>query len=198
MYKFDICHRLFQHLVAGGPVRAARRRQAGFTMPELVTTMAIGAVLTAVGVPTYRYVTNSSRVSSEINGLLGDLQYARAEAIKEGQTVTVCASTDGATCSGAATWQTGWIVYSDSNGNQAVDAGEPIRRVQPTFRTTDTLDGGLLAAVTFNRNGFAVGLAGNSTFTLHDASNSAVWTRCVLITQVGRMQTELSGVGACL
>ena len=62
----------------------------------------------------------------------------------------------------------------------------------------DTLDGGLLAAVTFNRNGFAVGLAGNSTFTLHDASNSAVWTRCVLITQVGRMQTELSGVGACL
>jgi len=198
VHKFVLCHRMVDRLARRRHPSRTRRRHAGFTMPELVTTMAIGAILTAVGVPTYRYVTNSSRVSSEINGLLGDLQYARAEAIKEGQTVTVCASADGATCSGVTTWQTGWIVFSDSNGNQAVDVGEPIRRVQPAFKGTDTLSGTPLAAVTFNRNGFAVGLAGNSTFTLHDASNTAVWSRCVLVTQVGRMLTQLSGVGACL
>ena len=40
----------------------------------------------------------SSRISGEINGLLGDMQYARSEAIKQGQNVVVCVSTTGTDC----------------------------------------------------------------------------------------------------
>ena len=69
-----------------------RKRIAGFTLVELVTVMTIVAVLMALGVPSYQYVTNANRISSEVNGLLGDMQYARSEAIKEGQTVTICSS----------------------------------------------------------------------------------------------------------
>ena len=80
-------------------------------------------------------MTNSNRIAAEINGLLGDLQFARAEAIKEGQTVTVCVSSNGATCAGAAvsTWQNGWIVFSDVNNDHTVDAGDAILRVQSTL-----------------------------------------------------------------
>ena len=113
--------------------------------------MSIAAVLLAVGVPSYRSVRNVSRVSTEVNLLLGDLQYARAEAIKQGLRVSACASTDGASCSSATTWLAGWIVFSDSNGNATVDGGETVLRVQKAFPGGDTISPGTLNAITFNR-----------------------------------------------
>ena len=65
---------------------------AGFTVTELVIVMTIVGILTAIGVPSYKYVTTSNRISSEINSLLGDMQFARSQAIKQGLTVTVCTS----------------------------------------------------------------------------------------------------------
>ena len=59
------------------------KRQRGFSLTELVMVMAIVAILLAIGVPSYRYIGNSYRMSSEVNGLLGDLMLARAEAIKD-------------------------------------------------------------------------------------------------------------------
>ena len=59
-------------------------RAAGFTMVEMLMTMAIATILLTIAVPSFRYVTNSNRIAGELNGLLGDLQFARAEAIKEG------------------------------------------------------------------------------------------------------------------
>src|ERR1039457_2312011 len=93
------------------------KASAGFTLIELLTLITIVAILMALAVPSYQYVTNSNRISGEVNGLLGDMQYARSEAIKEGQTVTVCSSTNptaaAPTCAGNAAWQNGWIGCSD-------------------------------------------------------------------------------------
>ena len=120
------------------------KRQSGFTITELMVVVAIVAILMAIGVPSYRYITNSYRMSAEVNGLLGDLQYARSEAIKEGQTVTACVSTNGTACDGGANinWASGWIVFSDPNGNAAVDAGDTVLRVQAAFtgRIPDTFN----------------------------------------------------------
>ncbi len=100
-------------------------------------TIAIAAIVATIGIPSFRYVTNSNRIAGEVNGLLGDLQFARAEAIKEGQNVTVCVSTVGATCDGTSTWQSGWIVYSNPTGATAPVATS-ILRIQTTFTSTDT------------------------------------------------------------
>src|SRR5215469_11528870 len=100
----------------------AMRGGAGFTITELMVVMTIVAILLGVGVPSYRYIQNSYRMSAEMNSLVGDLMYARAEAIKEGQPVAVCASSDGLTCSGATTWHGGWIVFPDPARGGAADA----------------------------------------------------------------------------
>jgi type IV fimbrial biogenesis protein FimT len=175
-------------------------RQAGFSITELLVVMAIVAILLGIGVPSYRYITNSYRMSSEVNGLLGDLQFARGEAIKEGQTVTACVSRDGATCdAGSTTWQEGWIVFQDPNSNQTVDPGEAVLRVQSAFTSTDTFiaDTGI-NSVTFNREGFATGAGGllPATVALHEQTASAAWTRCLYITLMGLMSTETPSMPA--
>jgi len=176
---------------------------SGFTLVELLTVITIVAILMALGVPSYQYVTNANRISSEVNGLLGDMQYARSEAIKEGQTITVCSSsnsTSGApTCSGSTSWQNGWIAFSDSNGNATVDLGETILRVQRPFAAGDTFNAnGGMSSVTFNREGFALNLANGVTVTLHALVPNASSTRCLKITTVGQLLTQSSGQGACI
>src|ERR1700730_9527611 len=133
---------------------AAFARASGFTMVELLMTIAIGSIVMMLAVPSFRYVTNSNRIAGEINGLLGDLQFARAEAIKEGRSVTACVSTDGANCTISTLWQSGWIVFSDP-ANTGVPAAGSVLRVQKTFSGTDTfVASNGLTAVTFNREGY--------------------------------------------
>jgi type IV fimbrial biogenesis protein FimT len=177
---------------------AALAKSSGFTMVELMMTIAIGSIVLMLAVPSFRYVTNSNRIAAEINGLLGDLQFARSEAIKEGRTVTVCISSDGSNClnPNPAAWQNGWIVFSDP-ANTGVPAVGSILRVQKTFSGTDTfLASNALTAVTFNREGYAAGIAAGQLFTLHDSTNTSAWTRCLSLNLVGQMTSERVG-GAC-
>jgi type IV fimbrial biogenesis protein FimT len=169
-------------------------RAAGFTMVELLVTIAIASILLTLAVPSFRYVTNSNRIAGELNGLVGDLQFARAEAVKEGRTVTVCASADGNTCSNAITWQSGWIVFSDPTNVGVHDPGETIFRVQAAFSSTDTyVASNGVSAITFNRDGYAIGIPNGSLITLHDSTDTNAWTRCLSINLSGEMTTEIFG-----
>jgi type IV fimbrial biogenesis protein FimT len=177
----------------------ALKTAAGITLLELMMALMIVSIVAAIGVPSYKYVITNNRMSSEVNGLLGDLQFARAEAIKEGQTVTVCSSSNGTACSGSAIWNSGWIVFSDSNNNQTVTG--TIHRVQGAFLSSDgfTADNSV-SAVTFNRSGFAAVVpvaATPITIKLHDDTSNPLWTRCVAIQTVGILVTQKKGVGNC-
>jgi type IV fimbrial biogenesis protein FimT len=170
----------------------------GFTLIELMIALTIAAILLMIAGPSYQSVTNSNRISAEVNGFVGDLQYARAEAIKEGTPVTMCVSFDGVACANSTSWNSGWIVFSDTNGNLTVDAGEPVLRVQKSFIGTDTFTSdNTISALKFNREGFALGLPGNVTVTAHDTTSNSHWTRCVAISIVGLLATQTAGTGSC-
>jgi type IV fimbrial biogenesis protein FimT len=176
------------------------KRQTGFTLTELLVVTAIVAILLGIGVPSYRYVTNSYRMSAELNSLVGDLMYARAEAIKEGQPVAICTSTNGLTCSGSTSWQSGWIVFPDPAGNGAADVPGSILHVQQSFAGTDTLTSpnNPVSSVLFNREGFAQGDAGvafaATQYDLQEQTHSANWTRCISISAQGMIQIESAAV----
>jgi type IV fimbrial biogenesis protein FimT len=174
--------------------------QQGMTMIELLTVVSIVGILLGIGVPSFRYVTTSNRVSAEVNALLSDMQFARSEAVKEGQMVTVCpSSTAGQNqCdANSTTWQNGWIVFSDINGNQLVaNPGTTILRRQSAFTSAqDTfVSDNSLSFASFNREGFAtsfpVTAAGYVTITLHSTPNSPQWTRCLQVWFTGMMGTQ--------
>jgi type IV fimbrial biogenesis protein FimT len=113
--------------------RRASARQSGFTMLELMITVSLVVILGMIIIPSFSYVMSANRATSQINGLLGDIQFARAEAIKEGLSVGICASSNGTTCSGSATWTSGWIVYADTAGTGYADRRQhhQVHRVQP-------------------------------------------------------------------
>jgi type IV fimbrial biogenesis protein FimT len=169
--------------------------QSGMTLTELVVVMSIVGILIGLGVPSFKYVTSSNRMSAEVNGLLGDMQFARSEALREGRTVTVCISSTGTACASSttSTWQSGWIVFSDLNNDGTVGANDPVLRVQKPFTSTDDFkdSANALTQVRFNREGFATGLpATASLLVLHDSASNQAYTRCLSISLVGMLITQ--------
>ena len=179
-------------------VEAPLRHAAGVSLIELMVVISIASMLLVMGVSSYKYVTNSNRVSTEINGLLGAMQYARSEAVREGQPVSVCPSAAGKTCDAlSTTWQKGWIIFTDLNGNGTTDAGDVVLQVQAPFTSKDTLvpSDASVTAITFNRDGFTTSIppadaAAGVTFALNTNPVIAQWERCLNIGWVGVMATQ--------
>jgi len=174
----------------------SKQRSSGYTMMELAMVMAIVAILAAIAIPSFKFVTSSNRIASEVNGLLGDVQFARSQAVKEGQSVTLCSSSDGSNCTSTA-WQLGWIVFLDTNGDKIHQVSEAIIRTQPAFSGTDTFVATpAFYALTFNRMGYApTGSATAINITLHDSTANTNWTRCVAVNPIGSAVTEKYGFG---
>lgn len=173
------------------------------TLLELLTVIAVIAILMAIAVPSFVSLTQTNRVAGEVNALAGDLQFARAEAIKEGLPVSLCvANAAGTSCSNVNTWQNGWIVFSDPNGNKVVDAGDLVLRKQIPWKSADTFTASdstaaSIGAITYGRDGFAINLAGTVTWTLHTQPVNTSATRCVTLNIVGHQQVLAAGTGTC-
>jgi type IV fimbrial biogenesis protein FimT len=180
-------------------------RHRGFTLLELVVVMTIVGVLMAIAIPSYQYVITDNRVAAEVNDLLAAMQYARAEAIKEGNDVVVCSSTSGTACSGAPSWQSGWIVFSDPDNNGTLEAGETVLKYHNALTGGDTFVSAdnSTSAVQFSRDGFAVGLANAGVnMQLHNSTGSSTYSRCLDVSIVGALTTvsyggALAGSGTC-
>ncbi len=175
---------------------------AGVSLLELLVVIAIVAILMAIGTASYRNITTSYRIAGEVNGLLGDMQYARSEAIKQGQNAVICVSTTGTDCTANDTaWNHGWIVFVDPTGTKTTGGNAAlVLRYQTAFTATggatDTFTDGVTSSVSFDREGLALGLlttmsgAGGAVIPLHDAANTATKTRCLQVTNVGNVSVQ--------
>ncbi len=89
----------------------------GFSLVELVVTLSIAALLVGFAAPGFENLVRENRRDTALYGLMGDLQFARSEAIKRSARVSVCArsSVDADACSTSITspWHGGWLVFVD-------------------------------------------------------------------------------------
>jgi type IV fimbrial biogenesis protein FimT len=95
----------------------------GFTMIELIVTIAIAAVIAALGVPSFNLLIQNSRTSALTNDLSSGLNLARTEAITRADQVDLCPSNDGASCGG--NWTDGWIVIVNATNEVLRVYGAP-------------------------------------------------------------------------
>jgi type IV fimbrial biogenesis protein FimT len=99
-----------------------RLRVRGFTLIEMMVTIAIMAILAMIAVPAFRDATRRGQVARASNTLLADLSYARTEAVTRGLDVSVCPSSDGVSCLTTTTYDTGWMIYTYTPGNAVANA----------------------------------------------------------------------------
>ena len=85
-------------------------KQKGFTLLELIVTMSVAVILLTVGVPSFRDVVKNSRITAQTNEFLASVNLARSEAVKRGETMTLCASEDGIECEEDEVKDTDWSI----------------------------------------------------------------------------------------
>ena len=168
------------------------KKNSGFTLLELLITVALISIVMAIAIPSMTTFTQNDRLTTNINTLIGHLAYARSEAVKLNQQVSICVSNDTATCT-AGNWQDGWIVYIDADGSNTFTAGEQVLRAQQALDGANTLTTAIGTQVTYDYRGF-VTAASVGSFLLCDARSGA-FGKTIRISTTGRVRVE--GASAC-
>lgn len=154
---------------------------SGFTIVELMITLAIAAILAAIAAPSFTAMIQDNRLATQVNELQASLGLARSEAIKLNENVTTCPSSNGTACIG--NWQNGWIVFVD------VDADGVVANVNDILLVHGAITGG--NTIAFNQanliyTGTGLGRANiASTFRFCD-DRGATSARAVIVNTTGR------------
>lgn len=185
--------RKLKHL--SSPIKLSRSGQQGFTLIELIVTMAIVAVLATLAFPDFSETVRQWRRDSATRALTTSLQLARAEAIKSSRRLMLCPSTNGTSCANSTEWRNGWIVFVDDDADQAFDAGERIIQVTSAQSGLASLTSPAgLTFLQFLPNGLRAATTGTARFTVTPSgATSATKVNKVDVSQVGRANviTEL-------
>jgi len=166
--------------------------QNGFTLIELMVTLSVAIIVLSVGVPNYRGFVQDSLLVTQSNSFHSAIALTKSEAIKRSNRVTLCPSSDGTNCTGGTVWSNGWIVFTNPNGNAAVEAGEEILQVGAALTGGSSLSG-TQDRITFTANGFSMG--SNGRFNLCD-SRGASYSKVIVLNNQGRIRAE-TGTGTC-
>lgn len=168
-------------------------RRGGFTLIELIVTLAIAAIVLTVGIPSFRELLRENRLATQANEFLAALALTRSEALKRGVRVTLCKSADGASCTADGGYEQGWVVFVDPNNNATVDTGEVILRVYEALPGGLTLTGNtnVRSYVSYTPSGMSQLLGGGfqaGTLTLCAAPKA----RSITINSTGRARIAVA------
>lgn len=118
------------------------RRHNGFTLVELMVTIAVLAIIATIAVPSFTSTLVATRIRSAASALQGQLMFARSEAIKRNADVTLTWSSGSAGWSSTTSVGTTTLASSSGTGALATVSSTSVT-FQPTGRTTAS------ASVTF-------------------------------------------------
>lgn len=164
-------------------MRAGRSWSAGVTLPELLMTVAIVAILGGIAAPSFAGMMRDNERTAAVNSFVHALYLARSEAIKRGRIVSVCKSADGSTCSNRAdTWSDGWMVFvnDDADDLPQRDEGEDILMVYQGWPN---------GSITSNRLAYSFRAYNQSVVNgtlLFCDSRGGDHARAIIISQTGR------------
>lgn len=169
----------------------------GFTLIELMVTVAIAAVLMLVAVPSLTAFRRNAELTSVANTVIGSMNAARGEAMKRNLSALVVPLDNGAN------WNAGWVAFVDKSATQTRSydaAAEGIVATQQPVPAGIAVTGNGTAAgavpyIMFDGSGFSRTKAGGfGALALQirrtdvTAAEQPEQTRFVIVSSTGRVR----------
>ncbi|GAA5317384.1 MAG: hypothetical protein AseanaTS_25890 [Candidatus Pelagadaptatus aseana] len=164
-----------------------RKNTLGYSLLEMVITLAVAAILLSIGLPSFTEQIEEQRNEQVINRLYTILQQTRHRAVSQKQPTTLCKTADFSTCGGD--WGQGILIFTDQNLDGRRDDNETIH-----LTVNDLFDEGNLHWRSFGNKRYLQFLPTgstnyqNGTFTYCDKDNDLKKARGISITVTGRTQ----------
>ncbi|WP_332774705.1 GspH/FimT family pseudopilin [Polaromonas sp.] len=171
---------------------SASGSESGFTLIELIVTIALATILMMVAVPSFVQFQKNAQLSDAVSNFISAANTARANAMKQGFNTYLVPNT-------GTNWSSGWMVYTDSNWNQVYNAGtdEVVLRhealsadITLNIPTASSLTDGYLL---FNGSGYPrlkAGGFGGGTIVM---SNTTPRSSSIIIDPAGRVRSCKTG-----
>jgi type IV fimbrial biogenesis protein FimT len=159
------------------------RRASGFTLWELLCTLAIAGVALGTGVPAFSTFLLDARLTADVNSWVLAVQLARSEAAKRGRPVIVCQTLDTRRCGG--TDLAGWMVYANLDDQYPPErsAAEPLLYAHTAEHTGTTVNNRLYYEFRVGRR------STNGTIVFCDRRGAAA-ARAVIVSYTGRPRVD--------
>ncbi len=163
------------------------KRSSGFTLVEMLMTLAIVAVLGAIALPGFGNLMGRMRLQGAIDDLQTALNQARIAAVSRGGHVVVCPAFDASGCDHTTEWHHGWLLFGDMDRDGERSGEEPVI-VTGEAKSADI---GIVASIgrpriDYRPDGSASGT--NVTLTACSRTLGATEARTLVVSQAGRIR----------
>jgi type IV fimbrial biogenesis protein FimT len=171
--------------------------QTGFTVIELVLTMALLSILATIAFSSFGTLIKTNRIATQTNDFMSALMLARSESLKRTSRTTVCRSANGTACATTGGWEQGWIIFADLDNDATVDTGETIMQVYSALNANSSLRGetNVAAYISYIPTGVTQ-LVGGSTQTgtliMCDDRGFGEDARAIIISATGRPRVAVA------
>lgn len=161
------------------------KTQAGFSLFELMMTVALAAMAIVFAGPMLGGTLAKARITAEVNALHHGIHLARQESIKRNRYVSLCKTADGLRCGHGRAWHDGWMIFANTDRDHPPqrDDGEPLLRLH---RPADGV------TINANRNAYTLRTvrrrSTNGTFVVCDRAARAR-PRALIVSYTGRPRT---------
>ncbi|KGK42837.1 hypothetical protein LH51_04215 [Nitrincola sp. A-D6] len=159
-----------------------KHKSSGVTLIELLVAIAVLAILLSLGVPSFNNLIQNSRSTALANEIVTAFNLARSEAVRRAQDITVCASTDEASCNGVWDGTNGWIVIPSQAG------ATPLRVWDAPPASAVIVQAGAAGSITFDALGELS--SGATTLSTRFTGCTGVQARSIDINASGRINTR--------
>lgn len=161
----------------------------GFSLIELIITLAVAAILLIFAVPGFYGMVQNNKIVTMANNFAAAINLARMESIKRGIKISVCPAANAANsaCGTAAQWAQGWIVFTDSDNNNAIDSPNDLLKVYEPLPLGTTVTA-TSATISFDSSGFLIN--GPFTMTLSASGCYGNNARQLDVTSSGRLTVK--------
>jgi len=169
-------------------------RAKGFTLVELMVTIAIAAVLLSVGIPSLTSLYEGYRAESEIRKVQQYLMLARNQAVSYGTRVTLC-PLSGSSC--GSDWNSGFSIFIDNGVIGTIDASsgvtDQIIKQVDAINSSDFLSFAA-SSISFTSDGLIATGSSSGTFGYCPGSKTSEESKGVDVSPSGKARFTVGSV----